>query len=142
MPITATPAPPAACHRCGQPSTNQWQREATADEAEQHWAAAEQNIRASNDGRPAVGYAADRTDSVRKTVHGCADHAMDPERATIVHAHDCGGHGACRCVSPALAEQIRKGIAEAERGETHDLGSFAQYLDDEDAPAAGKVNDA
>jgi hypothetical protein len=34
-------------------------------------------------------------------------------------------------VSPELAEQIRDGIAEAERGETHDLGDFTQYLDDE-----------
>jgi hypothetical protein len=30
--------------------------------------------------------------------------------------------------NPALAEQIRDGIDEAEAGETVDLGSFAQYL--------------
>ena len=29
---------------------------------------------------------------------------------------------------PVLAAQIREGIAEAERGETRDLGSFADYL--------------
>lgn len=33
---------------------------------------------------------------------------------------------------PALAAQIRKGIAEAERGETVHLGSFAQYAEDGD----------
>jgi hypothetical protein len=32
----------------------------------------------------------------------------------------------------ALAAQIRRGIAEAECGETRDLGSFAQYLDGDD----------
>jgi predicted transcriptional regulator len=34
--------------------------------------------------------------------------------------------------NPDLAAEIREGIAEAERGETVDLGSFAQYSDDED----------
>jgi hypothetical protein len=34
--------------------------------------------------------------------------------------------------NPDLATEIREGIAEAERGETVDLGSFAQYSDDED----------
>lgn len=33
---------------------------------------------------------------------------------------------------PELAAQIREGIAQAERGETVDLGSFAQYLDGDD----------
>src|ERR1700684_4170404 len=33
---------------------------------------------------------------------------------------------------PDLAAEIREGIAEAERGETVDLGSFAQYGDVED----------
>lgn len=32
---------------------------------------------------------------------------------------------------PVLAAQIREGIAEAERGETVHLGSFAQYLEEE-----------
>lgn len=32
---------------------------------------------------------------------------------------------------PELAAQIREGIEQAERGETIDLGSFAQYLDNE-----------
>jgi hypothetical protein len=36
---------------------------------------------------------------------------------------------------PELAEQIREGIAQADRGETVDLGSFAQHLDDEKATA-------
>lgn len=43
-----------------------------------------------------------------------------PERERLVHEN------------PELAAQIREGITEAERGETADLGSFAQYLDDED----------
>ncbi|MGH7485938.1 MAG: hypothetical protein ACREMY_10115, partial [bacterium] len=34
--------------------------------------------------------------------------------------------------NPDLAAEIREGIAEAERGETVDLGSFVQYGDDED----------
>jgi hypothetical protein len=34
--------------------------------------------------------------------------------------------------NPDLAQEIREGIAEAERGETVDLGSFAGYSDDED----------
>jgi hypothetical protein len=33
--------------------------------------------------------------------------------------------------NPALAEQIRQGINDAEHGRTVDLGSFAQYLKDE-----------
>jgi hypothetical protein len=33
---------------------------------------------------------------------------------------------------PELARAIREGLAEAERGETEDLGSFAAYADDED----------
>lgn len=36
--------------------------------------------------------------------------------------------------NPALAQQIREGIAQAEAGETVDLGSFAHYLDDEAGP--------
>jgi hypothetical protein len=36
---------------------------------------------------------------------------------------------------PELAEQIREGIAQAERGETIDLGSFAQYLGDDEPEA-------
>jgi len=43
-----------------------------------------------------------------------------PERERAVHD------------DPELAEQIRRGIDEAERGETVDRGSFAQYLDDDD----------
>lgn len=34
--------------------------------------------------------------------------------------------------TPALAEQIRSGVAEAEVGETTDLGSFAQFLNKDD----------
>jgi hypothetical protein len=33
---------------------------------------------------------------------------------------------------PELAAQIREGVAQAERGETVDLGDFAQYLDEGD----------
>jgi PHD/YefM family antitoxin component YafN of YafNO toxin-antitoxin module len=33
---------------------------------------------------------------------------------------------------PELARAIREGLAEAERGETANLGSFAGYADDED----------
>lgn len=43
-----------------------------------------------------------------------------PEREQL--AHD----------NPALAQQIREGVEEAEAGRTVDLGSFAQYLDDEE----------
>jgi hypothetical protein len=32
----------------------------------------------------------------------------------------------------ALAEQIRAGVAEAEAGNTVDLGSFAQFLNEDD----------
>jgi hypothetical protein len=34
---------------------------------------------------------------------------------------------------PEIARAVREGFAEAERGETADLGSFAQYADGEDA---------
>lgn len=34
--------------------------------------------------------------------------------------------------NPALAQQIREGIAEAEAGKTVSLGSFAQFLEDDD----------
>jgi hypothetical protein len=34
---------------------------------------------------------------------------------------------------PELARAIREGLDEAKRGETADLGSFAEYADDEDA---------
>ena len=34
--------------------------------------------------------------------------------------------------NPDLAAEIREGLAEAERDETVDLGSFQQYDDDED----------
>lgn len=33
---------------------------------------------------------------------------------------------------PELAETISQGIEQVNRGEGHDLGSFSQYLDDED----------
>jgi hypothetical protein len=34
--------------------------------------------------------------------------------------------------NPELAAEIRDGLAAAERGETEDLGSFQQYLDDDE----------
>jgi hypothetical protein len=34
-------------------------------------------------------------------------------------------------LKPELASEIREGLAAAERGETEDLGSFQQYLDDD-----------
>jgi hypothetical protein len=34
--------------------------------------------------------------------------------------------------TPELAIEIREGLAAAERGETADLGSFQQYLDDDE----------
>jgi hypothetical protein len=34
--------------------------------------------------------------------------------------------------NPELAAEIREGLTASERGETEDLGSFEQYLDDED----------
>lgn len=103
------------CHHCGTPATHQWQRAATPDEAEQHWAALEQNIRASNSGRPDVDYTHPRNDEVRKAVFGCDNHRLNPtpadntpeaiaaaiqtgaERRAILHAADCAGHGACQC---------------------------------------------
>lgn len=67
----------ATCHACTEPATHQTSRPATPGEAEAHWAALEQNIRAANDGRPEVDYVADRTDSVTIAVHRCDEHA-DP----------------------------------------------------------------
>ncbi len=58
---------------CTNRATHQTTRPATPEEAEAHWAATEQNIRAANDGRPEVGYVADRTDSVTIAVHLCDD---------------------------------------------------------------------
>jgi hypothetical protein len=46
------------------------------------------------------------------------------ERERIVHEN------------PELAQQIREGVEEAEAGQTVYLGSFAQYLDDEEEPGA------
>jgi hypothetical protein len=34
--------------------------------------------------------------------------------------------------NPQLAAEIRQGLDAAERGETEDLGTFAEYLDDDD----------
>lgn len=86
------------CGTCGADATAQWQRRATADEHEQHWAASEQNIRASNDGHPAVDYVADRTDTVTKAVFGCDEHVVPNPH--LVHDADCGGHGNCQCEAP------------------------------------------
>lgn len=85
------------CHRCGTTATMQWQRKATPAEAEQHWAALEQNIRSIPDlfGNGNAEYVADRTQDVTKAVHGCDQHTVDD--MVTVHAHDCGGHGACQC---------------------------------------------
>lgn len=69
----------------------------------------ERNTDAGQDGRESIHYT-ERT-FWRRPV---------PERERLVHEN------------PELAEQIREGIAEAERGETVDLGSFAQHLDERD----------
>lgn len=50
----------------------------------------------------------------------CECHDATVERERLVHEN------------PELAVQIRRGIDEAERGETVDRGSFAQYLEDGD----------
>lgn len=93
--LATRPAPIHPCHHCGNPATTQWQRAATPDEAEAHWAALEQNIRASNSGNPAVDYTHPRNDEVRKAVFGCPDHP-DPAPG-VLHQADCGGHGTCQC---------------------------------------------
>jgi hypothetical protein len=54
------------------------------------------------------GFASDRADET--TCEGC-------KRERLVHD------------DPALAEQIREGVADAEAGRTVDLGSFARYLE-------------
>lgn len=45
--------------------------------------------------------------------------------------------GVVPCPDPPMSEQLaadlREALAESERGETVDLGSFAQYADDDDA---------
>jgi hypothetical protein len=70
----------AVAHPCGHPdgctntATHQFGRDATLLEAEAHWTAVEGNIRASNDGHPAVEYVADRTDTVTIAEHRCDDH--------------------------------------------------------------------
>lgn len=120
--MTTTPTDTAhACHNCSNPATSQWQRQATPDETEQHWTAVEQNIRANNSGNPDVDYVADRTDTVTKSVFGCEQHDLSPapvddtpearaaatqaglERRALIHASDCGGHGACQCGETADA---------------------------------------
>lgn len=95
---SGTVLPPLpTCHYCGTRATTQWQRAATDAEAEQHWAALEQNIRSIPDlfGHGNATYTADRTQPVTKAVHGCDEHQVpDP---TLLHAADCGGHQACQC---------------------------------------------
>lgn len=83
------------CHHCAAPAATQWQRAAAPDEAEQHWAALEQNIRASNSGRPDVDYTHPRNDQVTKAVFGCDNHP-DPAPGAL-HAADCAGYGTCQC---------------------------------------------
>ncbi len=50
-----------------------------------------------------------------------------PQRERLVHD------------DAVLAEQIREGVAEAERGETVDLGSFAQHLEVDDRLPPGLI---
>jgi hypothetical protein len=103
------------CHRCQAPATAQWQRHATADEAEAWHAGREQWIRQHNDGHAEAEYVSDRADTVTLAVHGCDDHDLSPGPAdetnaakyearqvgaglrTLTHDADCGGHGACGC---------------------------------------------
>lgn len=126
-----TSQPPAhACHHCGNPATSQWQRQATPDEAEQHWSATEANIRASNSGNPAVEYTHPRNDTVTKAVFGCGQHP-DPCPGRV-HDADCQGHGHCRCVrtdaTPEQEAALREQHAEAVRAATEGLA--AQRADD------------
>ena len=88
-------AGPTPCSTCGNDATTQWARHATAAEAEDAWSALEQNIRASNSGRPDVDYVADRTQPVVKAVFGCDEHVVPNPH--LVHDADCGGHGNCQC---------------------------------------------
>ena len=105
------------CHRCGAVATVGWQRQATDDECEQHWAALEAHIREQpnlfDDSN--ASYTADRSQPVTKAVHGCDEHDLSPDPAddtdeaavaawqagvearTLTHEADCGGHGECRC---------------------------------------------
>lgn len=85
------------CHRCETPATMQWRRKATAAEAEQHWAAQEQHIRSIPDlfGHGNATWTADHSDDVVKAVHGCDAHLVND--TLLLHAADCGGHGACQC---------------------------------------------
>lgn len=103
------------CHRCQAPATAQWQRYATADEAEAWHAGREQHIRAHNDGRAAAEYVSDRSGVVTMAVHGCDEHDLSPgpvddanaagyearqigaDRRALIHDAECGGHGACGC---------------------------------------------
>jgi hypothetical protein len=64
---------------CTNDATHQFPRDATPEEAEAHFVALEQNIRASNDGRPEVEYVHPRTDTVSIAEHRCDDPAhADP----------------------------------------------------------------
>jgi hypothetical protein len=91
----------APCHRCDAPATTQWPRTATDAEAEQHWTALEQHIRAQPDiaGHGNATWTADRTDAVVKAVHACDQHVVDAPHLT--HQAECGGHGACHCNHPS-----------------------------------------
>ena len=85
------------CHRCGTVATAQWQRYGTDAEREQHWAALEAHIRSQpnlfDDSN--ASYTADRDQPVTKAVFGCDEHRVDD--MALLHAADCGGHGACAC---------------------------------------------
>lgn len=111
---------PAPCHRCGQPATIQWRRDATDTEREAHWAALEQSIRASNDGRPEAAYTADRTQAVTKSVHGCDQHVVDAPHLT--HEAECGGHGTCECSPAAEPDPIARGFTGYTAPITHTTG--------------------
>jgi hypothetical protein len=91
----ATPSP--VCHRCDSPATAQWQRSGTDAEREQHWAALEAHIRSQPNlfDSSNAEYTANRNEPVTKAVFGCDEHLVDD--MTLLHAADCGGHGACGC---------------------------------------------
>lgn len=108
---------PNPCHRCNAPATVQWQRNAVAAEAEQHWGALEAHIRSQPNlsGPENAEYVAERAQPVTRAVFGCDEHDLSPtptaggakaaaaakqaggELRALTHGADCGGHGECQC---------------------------------------------
>ncbi|TMC49291.1 MAG: hypothetical protein E6J20_18115 [Chloroflexi bacterium] len=90
------------CHACGTPPLFQWTRLATATEAEKQKAEiARLQGRELTDAEIAARYG-----PLRIALTGCAAHHLGDvagdadsglDRRALLHAADCGGHGACVC---------------------------------------------